>query len=129
MKKQAVQGYTMALSFLNMYESDGNALTHTQKHIQLELSKIVTAHIKKHRDLFKITNQAWDKCLEITNNDAVTVDALTFAVQMVIKNPNQHKHSKLTNLAIEANKEFLFKSQETIKDAKFVVNKFYGRGA
>lgn len=128
MKKQAIQGYTMALSFLNMYESDGNTLTHTQKHIQLELSKIVTAHIKKHRGLFKITNQAWDKCLEITNNEAVTVDALTFAVQMVIKNPNQHKHSKLTNLAIEANKEFFLNKKATVKVAKVVVNKFYGRG-
>lgn len=129
MKLQAIQGYTVALSFLNMYESDGNTLTLIQKQMQIELSKVVSVYVKKHsKHLFKWVNKAWDRFLEITDGNDVTVDALTFSVQMVLKNPNIEKNKKLKSLAWEANKEFLFKKKETVSNAKSVVNAFYGRG-
>jgi hypothetical protein len=127
MKMAAVQGYTVALSFLNMYADDGNKMDDIHRQLRFELTKIVTVYAKKH-NIRKWIDNAWDRFLEITNNDDTVVDALSFSIQMVLKNPNISKNKILQKKALEANKMFLFKQEDTIKNAKRIVNKFYNRG-
>jgi hypothetical protein len=127
MKMAAVQGYTVALSFLNMYADDGNKMDEIHRQLRFELTKIVTVYAKKH-NIRKWIDNAWDRFLEITNNDSTTVDTLSFSIQMVLKNPNISKNKILQKKALEANKMFLFKQEDTIKNAKMIVNKFYNRG-
>jgi hypothetical protein len=127
MKADAVQGYVIALSFLNMYESDGNKMDDVHKQIKFELSKIVSVYARKH-DIKKWIDKAWKRFVDITNGKDATVDALVFSLQLVVKNPTIKKHKLLEAKVREAVKMFLFKREDTIKNAKKIVNKFYNLG-
>ena len=57
-------------------------------------------------------------------NDTV-ISVLSFVVQLIIKNPNWNKNIKLTNLAKELSKEKMFSKEDSIRNSKILVNKFY----
>ena len=125
MKVTSLQGYVLGLTFLNMYEEDGNILDDNQKLVKQELEKIVKRLILKKHNIKKQASKAW-KRLEILAGDEYVVDALTFVFHLVIKNPTIMKHKRLLELAVKGNKMFMFKKEIEIQQSKKLVNRFYG---
>lgn len=125
MKKQSLQGYCIALAFINMYEADDNKMDDIHHKIKHELAKLVFVWKKKGHNILKQIETAWFDFERMVGQE-YTVSALPFALQLIIKNPNKDKHKILTNLALEANKMFLFKSEEEIKNSKKLINQWYG---
>ena len=129
MKKSSLQGYVMALSFINQYEEDDSAGLHTlsveHKKIQFELSKMVSVWVNKGHNINKEITIAW-KYFQDTVGSEYVVSALPFAFHLVLKNPTINKYKKLKALTLEQSKVFMFKKEEEIRQSKELVNKFYG---
>ena len=128
MKPKSIQGYSIALAFINMYEADGNTMDEIHYQIKHELSKLVFVWRQKGHKILKQIETAWFDFERMVGQN-YTVSALPFALQLIVKNPNKDKHKKLTDLAIQANKMFLFKNEEEIKNSKKLINGWYGLNA
>ncbi len=125
MKATSVQGYVLGLTFLNMYEEDGNILNSHQLLVKKELEKIARNLIIKKHNIQRQVKKAWERFTELVGEN-YTVDVLTFVFHLIMKNPTIQKNKKLLTMTIEANKMFRFKKDTEIVQSRQLVNKFYG---
>jgi glucosamine 6-phosphate synthetase-like amidotransferase/phosphosugar isomerase protein len=124
MKASSVQGYVLALTFLNMYEEDGNKIDDIHIEIKKELESIARNLILRKHNIQKQIKVAWTTFNTLVDED-YTVSVLAFVFSLVVFNPTISKHKKLKDLCMEARKVFAFKKDTEIVQAKVLVNKFY----
>ena len=85
----------------------------------------VTMRIKCKQNNINITKQIdkiWNEFVILS--DGVEVSEITFALFLIINNPNRNKHKSLTKLASETAKEYRFSKDVQVKSAKALVYKF-----
>jgi len=126
MNKKARSGMILALSFLNMHEEE-QPLSKDHSHIRDMLTTIVSKWQSKKFDIQKSVTVAWKKFSSLVDTE-YEVNTLAFAFNLILKNPDIKKHRTLSTLTLEAQKMFMFKTEQNIVQSKQIVNRFYSKG-
>jgi hypothetical protein len=122
-EKISIQGYLLATGMVNIYfEENKDTSTKDLKAIRKDLKQI-TKSLKV--DIEKELKEAWDFFELHANNTSVSV--LSFAFQLVIKNPIV-RDVFLKERCFKLAKEHMFSTELEVKNSKVLVNKFYNRG-
>jgi hypothetical protein len=125
MTNNSRQGYLLATGMLNIYFDENKNVTKDLLAVRKDLKKITKSLVSKNIDLKNELKKAWDFFEENSENTSVSV--LSFALQLVIKNPIV-LDKFLTERCWKLSKEHMFSKDNEITNSKVLVNKFYKRG-
>lgn len=132
MKPKSLQGYTVALAFLEEYQTE-NELKNELATVKMLLQQLVFTKVSKiarqqkkdfKKVLLSISEKGWIEFEKIAGKDTV-VSCLKFVLQLISKNPDRDKHKMLTSLSINLESENRFSRDEDMVNARDVVNRFY----
>ena len=126
MNYKSLNSYLLALVILQTKHDEELPLTGNIETIRNNL--FVTMRTKCKQNNINITKQIdkiWDELVVLS--DGVEVSEISFALQLIITNPNRNKHKSLTKLAFETAKEHRFSKDEQVANAKSLVYKFMNR--
>lgn len=127
MKPKAVEGYILAFGFLCTYKTENTTagdLALIDKHLTIMMTKYKRNKYNFENIIKKGMSFFEDYCVD----KEVDISVLSFVLQLISKNPNKDKNKVLTQLAQKLNREHFFSKDETIRNAKVLVNKYYGLG-
>ena len=127
MKPKAVEGYILAFGFLCTYKTENvpvGDLALIDKHLTLMMTKYKRNKYNFENIIKKGMSFFENYCV----GQEMDVSVLSFILQLIVKNPNKDKNKVLTQLAQNLNKEHFFSKDEMIRNAKVLVNKYYGLG-
>jgi hypothetical protein len=126
MNKKAVEGYLMARSFMICYRTENtpkNELALVSQHLDIMTVKYQRAKIP----INKFLNNGWIFFKDAVEDENNPVSVLALIIHLILKNPDREKNKKITSLAESINKEQMFSKNKLIKDAKNLVNIYYGK--
>jgi len=124
MKIKSVQGFLLARSFLYEYYISGNKMDDILAEM-LNILTLINQKNARHQNVIKLVKNAWDRMCDITQDEDKAVQALPFCFRLILRNPSLSKYERLRILTQKANGQFLFRTEQDIKDAKEIVDIFY----
>lgn len=127
MKPKAVEGYILTFGFLCTYKTE-NIPTGDLVLIDKHLTTIMIRYKRNKYNFENIIKKGMSFFEDYCAGQEVDISVLSFVLQLISKNPNKDKNKVLTQLAQKLNKEHFFSKDEMIRNAKVLVNKYYGLG-
>lgn len=131
MKSETVQGIILARAFIAMHQEDKGLMTDNLKKLLFLLDKevrrlILRTKINPNKQVMK----AYDKFQAISIDgkveDEIEVKGVPFALRLLYRIPNKEKYKQLVKIALDEDKNWKFSSDENVKNAKYIVDRFYG---
>lgn len=127
MKPKAVEGYILAFGFLCTYKTE-NAPIDDLALIDKHLTVMMTKYKRNKYNFENIIKKGMSFFEDYCIGQEVDISVLSFILQLIRKNPNRDKNRVLTQLAHNLNREHFFSKDEIVKNARVLVNKYYGLG-